>query len=94
MDYGDMKRLVAPVIEPLDHAFLCNDDDDIMKPFLASTSFKCLYVPFHSTAENLVEYLLDKLWTVFKTYENISMIRLRLQETDISYAESERGRPV
>ncbi len=94
MDYGDMKTLVAPVIEPLDHAFLCDDEDEIMKRFLATTSFKCLHVPFHSTAENLVEYLLDKLWTVFEAHENISGIRLRLQETDISYAESERARPV
>jgi 6-pyruvoyltetrahydropterin/6-carboxytetrahydropterin synthase len=92
MDYGDMKRLVAPVIEPLDHAFMCDEDDDIMKAFLATTDFKRVFVPFHSTAENLAEYLLEQLWNVFSRQQRITGIRLRLQETDISYAETARKR--
>ena len=92
MDYGDMKLLVAPVIEPLDHAFMCDEGDEIMKSFLATTDFKRIIVPFHSTAENLAEYLLSQLWTVFSEQSRIRGLRLRLQETDISYAEAERSR--
>jgi len=92
MDYGDMKRIVRPFIERLDHAFLCDEQDEIMKSFLGTTPFKVLYVPFTSTAENIAGFLADELWSLFEPLPQICALRLRLQETDHSYAETFRRR--
>ncbi len=92
MDYGEMKRVVAPFIDQFDHCFLCDEADEVMRPFLAETPFKHKLVPFTTTAENLVFHFLDELWNIFKPFQQIQALRLRLQETDISYAEAERVR--
>jgi 6-pyruvoyltetrahydropterin/6-carboxytetrahydropterin synthase len=92
MDYGDMKRLVVPFIDQFDHCFLCDERDEIMRPFLATTQFKHKLVPFTTTAENLVFHFLDELWNIFEPFQQVLKLRLRLQETDISYAETERAR--
>ncbi|MDT8325270.1 MAG: 6-carboxytetrahydropterin synthase [Bacteroidota bacterium] len=92
MDYGEMKRLVAPLIDRFDHCFLCDDNDKLMKDFLAGTPFKHVIVPFTTTAENLVFHFLDELWNIFLPFQQVTGLRLRLQETEISYAEAERTR--
>ncbi len=92
MDYGDMKKLVMPIVDEFDHCFLCNASDEIMLPFLETTGFKYKVVPFNTTAENLVFHFLDRLWEAFSPFEQVTGLRLRLQETDISYAEAERAR--
>jgi 6-pyruvoyltetrahydropterin/6-carboxytetrahydropterin synthase len=92
MDYGDMKKLVMPVIDEVDHCFLCDSNDEIMLPFLKSADFKYMVVPFTTTAENLLMHFLDTLWDVFAPFQQVTGLRLRLQETDISYAEGARVR--
>ncbi len=92
MDYGDMKRLVTPVLDQLDHCFLCDDGDALMLGFFEGSGMKYKVVPFTSTAENLVLYLLDELWRMFEPWSRIRALNLRLQETEISYAEVGRGR--
>jgi 6-pyruvoyltetrahydropterin/6-carboxytetrahydropterin synthase len=92
MDYGDMKNVVMPVIEEFDHCFLCDAYDELLLPFLESAGLKFKVVPFSTTAEHLVQHLLDRLWDVFAPFGRISGLRLRLQETDISYAEAGRAR--
>jgi len=88
MDYGDLKRIVEPVLEPLDHAFMCSEQDEIMKNFLSNNDFKTIHVPFTSTAENIIEYLLLEIWSHVSHNERIHSLRLRLHETDNSYAET------
>ena len=92
MDYGDMKRLVMPVLDELDHSFLCDEGDDLMRGFLEGSGLKYKLVPFTSTAENLVLHLLDELWQVFEPWPRVSALTLRLQETEISFAEAGRSR--
>lgn len=92
MDYGDMKKLVMPVVDEFDHCFLCDANDRIMLPFLEMSGFKYKVVPFPTTAENLVFHFLETLWEVFSPFPQITGLKLRLQETDISYAEAERER--
>ena len=87
IDYGDMKKLVQPVIDPLDHAFLCDDRDEVMRQFLEANHFKFLVVPFFSTAENLTDYLLKEIWKRFDGLPNISGLKVRVHETEHSYAE-------
>ncbi|MCZ7557659.1 MAG: 6-pyruvoyl tetrahydropterin synthase family protein [Bacteroidia bacterium] len=92
MDYGEMKRLIMPLIDELDHAFLCDDKDTLMLNFLSGSGLKYKIVPFTSTAENLSLYLLDELWKVFESKAEVTALKLRLRETEISYAEVERSR--
>jgi len=92
LDYGIMKQHIQPVISELDHAFLCDENDGIMKPFLATTPFKVVYVPFTTTAEHISEYLLGRIWESLASFENIHRITLRLQETGNSYAEVSKSR--
>jgi len=92
MDYGDMKRLIMPVLDELDHAFLCDESDALMTDFLSGSGLKHKIVPFTSTAENLVVYLLDELWEVFDPWPQVHALNLRLRETEISYAEAGRER--
>src|SRR5512133_3569147 len=90
MDYGDMKNAVMPVIETIDHSFLCDTHDSVMKDFLDSTGLKVVYVPFTTTAEHIVAHLLNLLVPVFSAYDNVHGLRLRLQETEISFAEASK----
>jgi 6-pyruvoyltetrahydropterin/6-carboxytetrahydropterin synthase len=92
MDYGDMKRIITPLIDELDHAFLCDDGDALMLGFLAESGLKHKVVPFTSTAEHLVVYLLDEIWKLFETYTRVEVVNLRLRETETSYAEAGRTR--
>ena len=92
LDYGIMKERINPVIKELDHAFICDESDEVMKPFLAGTDFKAVYVPFTTTAEHIAEYMLAKVWDALKEFANIDRISLRLQETTNSYAEVSQSR--
>lgn len=87
MDYFDLSVIVQKIIEPLNHAFLCEEDDEIVKEFLLKNNFKSVIVPFISTAENIASYLLNLLKEQLKIYNNIEKITVRLYETDDIYAE-------
>ncbi len=87
MDYFDLSVIVQKIIQPLNHAFLCEEDDEIVKEFLLKNNFKSVIVPFISTAENIASYLLNLLKEQLKIYNNIEKITVRLYETDDVYAE-------
>ena len=88
MDYGDMKSLVKPIVDELDHAFLCSNDDEMMKPFLKTSGLKAVYVDFFTTAENLSFYFAKKIKEKLVPYKNIIAVKVRIQETTSSYAEA------
>ena len=88
MDYGDMKALVKPLVDELDHAFLCSNSDEVMKPFLESSKLKAVYVDFFTTAENLSFYFAKKIKEKLVPYKNITALKVRIQETTSSYAEA------
>ncbi|MBL7996490.1 6-carboxytetrahydropterin synthase [bacterium] len=88
MDYGDMKSLVKPIVDELDHAFLCSNDDEMMKPFLKTSGLKAVYVDFFTTAENLSFYFVKKIKKKLVPYKNIIALKVRIQETTSSYAET------
>ncbi len=92
IDYGEMKALIQPLIDPLDHCFLSDKDDHVMKAFVERESFKTLIVPFSTTAENLSRYMIEKIWRVFDPYRRIVSITVRIAETENSYAEITRNR--
>ena len=57
IDYYDIEKIINPVIEKLDHAFMVNIDDKIVIEFLEKMNSKKVVVGFNSTAENICNYL-------------------------------------
>ncbi len=92
IDFADLKDIVDPIIAPFDHAFVCDDGDEIMKTFLSNAGFRMVVVPFHSTAENLASHLLELIWNQLSANPRIQSIQLRLHETENAFAEVSRVR--
>ena len=86
IDYYDVKKIINPVIEKLDHAFMVNKNDKVVLDFLEKMDSKRVVVDFESTTENICKYLLNE---VSKTSlpENVKEIKVRVQETTKDYAE-------
>jgi 6-pyruvoyltetrahydropterin/6-carboxytetrahydropterin synthase len=86
IDYYDVEKIIKPVIENLDHAFMVNKNDKVVLDFLEKMNSKRVVVDFESTAENICKYLLNE---VSKTAlpKNVKEIKVRVQETTKDYAE-------
>ncbi|MBS4033118.1 MAG: 6-carboxytetrahydropterin synthase [Ignavibacterium sp.] len=86
IDYYDVEKIINPIIEKLDHAFMVNKDDGIMLEFLEKMNSKKVVVDFQSTAENICLYLLNEVKKA-SLPENVSHIKVRVYETPFDYAE-------
>ncbi|KXK55174.1 MAG: 6-pyruvoyl tetrahydrobiopterin synthase [Chlorobi bacterium OLB7] len=90
MDYFDLKQMIEPIIARIDHSFLCDERDDLMRGFLGQTALKHTVVPFNTTAENLAAWLLDLIAEQLHPLANITGVTVRLHETERTYAERRR----
>ena len=86
IDYYDVEKIINPVIEKLDHAFMVNIDDKIVIEFLEKMNSKKVVVDFNSTAENICNYLLSEIKKC-SLPSNISSVKVRVYETQFDYAE-------
>ena len=86
IDYYDVEKIINPVIEKLDHAFMVNIDDKIVIDFLEKMNSKKVVVGFNSTAENICNYLLSEIKKC-SLPSNISFVKVRVYETQFDYAE-------
>jgi 6-pyruvoyltetrahydropterin/6-carboxytetrahydropterin synthase len=86
IDYYDVEKIINPVIEKLDHAFMVNIDDKIVIEFLEKMNSKKVVVGFNSTAENICNYLLSEI-KKSSLPSNISSVKVRVYETQFDYAE-------
>lgn len=78
MDFGDLKKIVAPLIDALDHRQL----NDVLPP-------ECL----PPTAENIALWLVGEIDSALMEYDDIHyLVRLRVSETPTSWAEWRRGK--
>lgn len=93
MDYYDLKKIVNPVIDQLDHAFMVFKEDKEIISFLDKMNSKKVVVEFQSTVENICTYLLQKLITA-EMPPNVHKIKVRVYETHDDYAEQEIKIPV
>lgn len=88
LDYIELARLVEPIIQRLDHAFLCSEDDTVMTTFFRQhPTFKVVYVPFPSTAENIARWLAEQLSVSLSQYPNLHRLWVRVHETERTFAE-------
>ncbi|MBT8387695.1 MAG: 6-carboxytetrahydropterin synthase, partial [Ignavibacteria bacterium] len=86
IDYYDVEKIVNPIIEKLDHAFMVNKDDKITIEFLEKLNSKKVIVDFKSTAENICTFLLNQIKDGVLP-ANIKLLTVRVSETDEDYAE-------
>jgi 6-pyruvoyltetrahydropterin/6-carboxytetrahydropterin synthase len=88
LDYFDMKSVIGPIIDELDHAFMvCKTDIEIIE-FLDKIESRKVVVDFESTAENICLYLLRQIKSA-KLPQNIKSVKVKVLETDNTYAEDE-----
>jgi 6-pyruvoyltetrahydropterin/6-carboxytetrahydropterin synthase len=88
MDYYDVKSAVNPIVEELDHSFfVCKSDTELINA-LTSLNSKMTLSDYHSTAENICHYFLERI-KASGLPKNIKKIKVRIFETEESYAEDE-----
>jgi len=88
LDYYDVKKIIEPVIENLDHAFMVYRDDKELLGLLTQLNSKMVVVDFQSTAENICVYLLKEIKNS-NLPKNINSVKVRIFETENTYAEEE-----
>ncbi len=88
LDYYDLKEIVGPVVEELDHSFLVNKYDTEILEVLEKLDSRRVVVDFETTAENICHYILKKI-KENGLPENISKVKVKVFETESTYAEDE-----
>lgn len=88
LDYFDVKDIVAPIVEKLDHTVIVWEKDSELIDVLKKLNSAHVIVPFETTAENLVGYFLKKISNA-EIPSGISKIKVRVCETENTYAEDE-----
>ena len=87
LDYDEIDRIIRPLMNQLDHAFLCDKDDKLMIEFLATNGFKYSIIPYYTTSENLVTYFLDTIKEQFQKFNNLESLSITVFETVDAFAE-------
>jgi 6-pyruvoyltetrahydropterin/6-carboxytetrahydropterin synthase len=89
IDFYDLGLIVKPVLDELDHSFLCERRDEVMIEFLKVNKMKYCITDFSSTVENICTYLAEVfLSKIDRTkYPNIKSLTVKIFETPNSYAE-------
>jgi 6-pyruvoyltetrahydropterin/6-carboxytetrahydropterin synthase len=87
MDYYDLKKMVEPIVEKLDHAFMVYKEDKEIISFLEKMKSKMVVVGFQSTVENICKYFLNEIKKA-DFPSNVKKVTIRIYETADDYAES------
>ncbi|MFM9873795.1 MAG: 6-pyruvoyl trahydropterin synthase family protein [Fimbriimonadaceae bacterium] len=83
-DFGDISRIVRPIIEHLDHSTMLHQDDQPLVEFLQGQGMKLTLTPFHPTTEELGQWLLTQIADQIGTPANIQDLSITLYETATS----------
>lgn len=87
LDYYDLAKIVNPIIDELDHSIMVYNEDKELISALEMLNSRKVVVNFETTAENICLYLIDKIKSALP--ENITSLKVRVLETENSYAEEE-----
>ncbi len=88
LDYFDVKDIVAPVVNKLDHTVVVWDEDTELIEMLKKLNTAHVILPFETTAENLVGYFLSEI-SKADIPSGIRKLKVRVCETENTYAEDE-----
>ena len=86
IDFYDVDKMIKPLLDKLDHAFMVNKNDKDVIEFLEKIKSKILVVDFHSTVENICKYFLEEI-KKHDLPKNISSVSVKIYETNEEYAE-------
>lgn len=86
IDFYDIDKIIKPVIEKLDHAFMVNSKDKDVIEFLEKIKSKKIVVDFNATVENICKLMLSEI-KKFELPKNIFSVSVRIYETNEDYAE-------
>ncbi len=88
LDYYELKKIVDPIIDKMDHSFMVFEKDLELIEILDKLGSNKLVVNFESTAENICVYLLNEI-RKSSLPSNVESVKVRVLETDNTYAEEE-----
>lgn len=86
IDFYDVDKIIKPLIDDLDHAFMVNTHDKVVVEFLEKIKSKIIIVEFNSTVENICKFVLNEI-KKFELPKNIRSVSVRIYETNEDYAE-------
>ena len=87
IEFAVIRQVVRPIIDLLDHAFLCHEGDSVMLDFLRKTGMNHVIVPFPTTVENLTKWIAEQIADPILGRRNVSALTVRVHETRSAYAE-------
>jgi 6-pyruvoyltetrahydropterin/6-carboxytetrahydropterin synthase len=86
MDFSDLKLIVKPIIEKLDHATMLNADSPHKKSAVNNNLFRKLILSqYQPTCENILIDIAERI--TIQLPSTIKLHHLKLRETPSSYAE-------
>lgn len=88
LDYFNVKDIVAPIVDKLDHTVVVWEKDKELIEVLKKLNSAHVIMPFETTAENLVGYFLNEI-SKTDLPKGINRIKVRVCETENTYAEDE-----
>jgi len=88
LDYYDLKKIVEPILDEMDHSFIVWKDDKELINSLEKLNSRMVIIDFQTTAENICVYLLNRIKSS-NLPANINAIKVRVLETENTYAEEE-----
>ena len=90
IDFYDLGNIINPIIEKYDHAFMCWENDKIVKDFLTENKMKRVFVDFHSTVENICNDFTNIISSKLKKLKtnNIKELTVKIFESPNSFAEA------
>src|SRR5438034_326319 len=61
IDFFDLSKIIKPLIDEHDHAFLCSENDTNLKNFLIENKMKHVICDYYSTVENICKDFSEKI---------------------------------
>ncbi len=89
MDFKDLKEIVQPYIQLIDHTTIISVWDKELREVFDSKQWNYYLLPFDSTAENLCKYfaeLIIKDNGSLLSANNITTVSVKISETETAYA--------
>ena len=89
IDFYDLGKIIKPIVEKYDHAFLCFSGDKVIKDFLIKNKMKHVIADYYSTVENICTDFSSKIVKGLKQkkFNNIKSVTVKISETPNSVAE-------
>jgi 6-pyruvoyltetrahydropterin/6-carboxytetrahydropterin synthase len=89
IDFYEIERIFRPLIDRIDHAFVCDSNDALMLDFLKANGFKYYVIENTTTSENMARHLLEAALPELHRHTNLEKVTIRFWETLDSFAQVE-----